>query len=217
MEYYLGEILTFGFPRAPSDTVKCNGQTMSINQNQALYALLGVAWGGDARSTFGIPNLCGRAMYGLGQAHTNSGVIAGVLDWEIGKLYGTDQYVLSQYNLPMHSHSATFTPTYASGDEGGSAAYVKVSSLQATTNEPNGNYLAQGWDPRTKTADNTYIEPANAGTLGNLAGVGGGTGGMTGGVVTVGNAGSSTPLTVEGPGAGVNFCIVTTGVFPSFD
>ncbi len=156
-------------------------------------------------------------MYGLGTPRTSSGVVVGSLNWEIGKLYGTDQYALSLANLPVHDHAATFTPSFAGGNGSGTAAYVKVSSLQATTNDPNGNILAKGWDPRTQTIDNTYIEPDKAGTLGNLAGVGGGTGGMTGGVVQIGTSGASYPLTVDGPGAGINFCIVTSGVYPSFD
>ncbi len=190
---------------------------MSIQANSALYSLLGVVWGGDARNTFGIPNLSGRSPYGLGQARNSNGAVVGSLDWQIGYLYGTDQYTLSQLNLPAHVHDAEFTPTYTGGNETATPAYVKVSSAKATTDEPNGNILAKSWDSRTSSIDYTYIQPESAGTLGNLAGVGGGTGGMTGGTVEIAPSGSNAPFMVATPGAGVNFCIVTSGVYPSFN
>jgi len=215
MEYYLGEILALAFPRVPYGTVQCNGTTMTIQQNSALFSLIGTYWGGDGRTTFGVPNLKGRSMIGLGTPTTISGVVVGTLNWSIGNLYGTDTYQLSLLQLPQHTHQAVFTPTTTTG--GGNPAYVQVSSVQATKSDPNGNYLAKAWDPRPTTADNVYIDPPNAGTLGNLAGVGGGTGGITGGTVAIGTAGSSAAVTMNDPGAGVNFCLVTSGVYPSFE
>jgi microcystin-dependent protein len=213
MEYYLGEILSFAFPRVPYGTAVCNGQTMSIQTNSALYSLLGQVWGGSG-SNFGLPNLCGRAMVGLGTPRSNSGVVVGTLTWDIGYLLGTDAYTISQAQLPAHVHSAVFTPTTSPN---ASSAAVAVSSNNGKVSDPNGNYLAKTYDSGTRANNLSYIAAADAGTLGTLAGVSGGGGGITGGTVQIGIAGASAPLVVDGPGAGVNFCIVTAGIYPSFD
>jgi microcystin-dependent protein len=57
---FLGEITVFGFNFAPRGWFKCDGQLLSINSNQALFALLGTTYGGDGRTTFGLPDLRGR-------------------------------------------------------------------------------------------------------------------------------------------------------------
>ena len=242
MEYYLGEILALAFPRIPYGTAVCNGQTITIQQNSALFSLIGIAWGGNGTSNFGLPNLCGRSMIGLGTPHTNSNVPVGTLTWQIGNLFGTDTCTISQTQLPAHTHSAVFTPTYetptapiqAKSEEKfktdeiaphcigptptGTGAYVQVSSTQGNQSDPNGNYLAKCWNTKNNIADNAYVDAAHAGTLNYLAGVGGGgSGGMTGGTVQIGIAGASAGLTINDPGAGVNFCITTSGIYPTFD
>jgi microcystin-dependent protein len=243
MEYYLGEILAFAFPRIPYGTEQCSGQLLTIQTNSALFALIGTFWGGNGTTNFGIPNLCGRSMIGLGQPHTNSGAIAGTLNWTIGNLYGTDTYQISQLQLPIHTHAAVFTPTYDTpttptqaknggnptsvtdaniikpcGTGSGNSAYVQVSSAQGNQTSPTGNYLAMCWNTKNNLANNAYVDADHAGTLSYLGGVGGGggSGGITGGTVQIGGAGSSAAITINDPGAGVNFCIVTSGVFPSF-
>ena len=234
MEYYLGEILAFAFPRIPYGTAQCNGQTVPIQPNSALFSLIGVTWGGYGTANFGLPNLSGRSMIGLGQPHTNSGVAVGTLNWAIGNLFGTDSYTISQTQLPTHNHTALFTPTYntptatteeakchppiTGGDTAG-AAYVQVSSAQGNQADPNGNYLAECWNTKNSMFNNAYVDATHAGTLTNLAGVGGGggSGGITGGTVQIGIAGASAPIVIDNPGAGVNFCIVTSGIYPSFN
>ena len=61
-EPFLGEIRTFAFDFAPKGWAKCEGQLMPINQNQALFALLGTIYGGDGRVTFALPDLRGRVI-----------------------------------------------------------------------------------------------------------------------------------------------------------
>ena len=67
-DYFMGEIRVFGFSFAPKNWAACNGQLMPINQNQALFSLLGVAYGGNGVSTFALPNLQGRTPIGVGQS-----------------------------------------------------------------------------------------------------------------------------------------------------
>jgi len=216
MDYYLGEIIAFAYARIPYGSVQCNGQTLGISANAALFSLLGTVWGGNGTSDFAVPNLKGRSMVGLGTPATNSGLVVGTLTWAIGNLNGTDTYTISGSQLPAHVHEAVFTPTYTNGQTS-TSAYVQVSSNNGKIADPSGNYLAKTYDNGAHTNNLSYIAAADAGTLTNLAGVGGGTGGMTGGTVVVGVAGNSAGFTVNDPGAGMNFCIVTIGIYPSFN
>lgn len=64
MEPFLGQIQAFGFNFAPRGWAKCEGQILQISQNTALFSLLGTMYGGDGRTTFGLPDLRGRTMVG---------------------------------------------------------------------------------------------------------------------------------------------------------
>jgi microcystin-dependent protein len=66
-EPYLGQIQSFGFNFAPRGWAKCDGQLLPSSQNSALFALLGTMYGGDGRTTFGLPDLRGRAAIHHGQ------------------------------------------------------------------------------------------------------------------------------------------------------
>ena len=71
-EYFLGEIRAFGFGFAPKGWTLCNGQTLSISQNAALFSLLGTTYGGNGTTTFQLPNLQSRAAVGFGQGPGNT-------------------------------------------------------------------------------------------------------------------------------------------------
>lgn len=62
MEYYLGQICQFAFNFTPYGFLPCQGQLLSISQNNALFALLGTTYGGDGRTTFGLPDLRGKSV-----------------------------------------------------------------------------------------------------------------------------------------------------------
>ena len=66
-DQFLGELKCVSFNFAPKGWAECNGQLLPINQNQALFSLLGTTYGGDGRVTFGLPNLEGRAAVHIGQ------------------------------------------------------------------------------------------------------------------------------------------------------
>ena len=70
-EPFLGEIKIMSFNFAPKGWAFCNGQLMGINQNQALFSVLGTAYGGDGRQTFGLPNLQGRTPLHFGNGFTS--------------------------------------------------------------------------------------------------------------------------------------------------
>lgn len=100
---FIGEvkIISWNFP--PKGWAFCNGQLLPINQNQALFSILGTTYGGDGRTTFGLPNLQGRM-----PVHTGNGIT-------LGELGGETAHTLNISELPAHNHipvgSTTNPPT----------------------------------------------------------------------------------------------------------
>ena len=111
-EPFLGEIRIMSFAFPPKGWAVCNGQLLPINQNQALFALLGTTYGGDGRVTFALPDLQGRAPIHAGNGHA------------IGERAGEQTHTLSLAELASHTHPA------------------RAVSDKATTPTPNGNMLA---------------------------------------------------------------------------
>jgi len=89
------KILSFGF--APKGWALCDGQLLPINQNQALFALLGTTYGGDGRVNFGLPNLQGRVPMHMGSGHT------------LGERGGEQAHTVSISEIPTHTHTASGT------------------------------------------------------------------------------------------------------------
>lgn len=100
-EPFLSEIriMSFGFP--PKGWATCDGQLLPINQNQALFSLLGTTYGGDGRVNFGLPNLQGRAAMHMGSSHT------------LGERGGEQGHTLSISEIPTHTHTANATTATA--------------------------------------------------------------------------------------------------------
>jgi microcystin-dependent protein len=107
-ETYVGTVCTVAFDYCPEGYVAANGQLLPINANQALFAVLGIRYGGDGRSTFGVPDLRGRVAVG-----TNPAPMTGISALALGDKRGNEQVVLNSYQtpLPAHAHTATFTAT----------------------------------------------------------------------------------------------------------
>jgi microcystin-dependent protein len=95
----LGEIRTFAFNFAPVGWEECRGQLLPINQNQALFSLLGTYYGGDGRTNFALPNFQGRVAVGVGTSPT--GTLFG-----IGEAGGEEAHQLTEAELPVHRHRA---------------------------------------------------------------------------------------------------------------
>lgn len=103
METYLGQILMVVFNFAPKGWALCNGQLLPINQNQALFSLLGTYYGGDGRTNFALPNLQGRV-----PIHQGSN---GVGNYVMGAMGGVETVALGVNNLPSHNHPANCSTT----------------------------------------------------------------------------------------------------------
>jgi microcystin-dependent protein len=99
---FLGEVKLVAFNFAPRGWAFCNGQLLPINQNQALFSLLGTTYGGDGRVTFALPNLQGRA-----PAHVGSSLI-------LGEAGGEQSHTLISNEMPQHRHNVQGTSSPAS-------------------------------------------------------------------------------------------------------
>ena len=106
---FLAEIKIFGCNFAPRGYAQCNGQLLPIAQNTALFALLGTNYGGDGRSTFGLPNLQGRAALQWGNG-------AGLSSYSLGQIGGNSTITLTTSQIPAHNHAvqANLSGTLAS-------------------------------------------------------------------------------------------------------
>lgn len=105
-DFYLGQVMLTGFGFAPKGFAQCNGQLLPITQNQALFSLLGITYGGNGVSTFALPDLRGRLPVGYG-ASTDP-------NWQPtnypqGTAGGVEAVTLLQANLPAHAHVANAT------------------------------------------------------------------------------------------------------------
>src|ERR1700739_2710327 len=135
-EPFLSEIrlMSFGFP--PKGWAQCNGQLLPINQNQALFSLLGTTYGGDGRVNFGLPDLRGRVAVSAGEGLT------------LGERGGEEFHSLRPTEIPVHNH------------------FLRASSANATVNSPNGTLLASSpgnvysnGTPNIALSSNTLTSP----------------------------------------------------------
>ncbi|PCK32787.1 phage tail protein [Pseudoalteromonas piscicida] len=196
---YIGSMGVFGGAFTIRNFAMCLGQTMAISQNQALFALVGTIYGGDARTTFALPDLRGRSPVG-------QGVRPGGMDYRQGERQGTEQVAIDIPHMPAHSHSAVFTPLGGSTPVSGT---MQVATNAANTAEPDSDsYIAQ-------SSDAAFFKPSfQQASLTDIKGLSVSGGGSAGGTVTVTNTGGSVPLTVLNPVLPVNWLIATEGVFP---
>src|SRR3954453_24084155 len=100
---FLGELRLIAWDRSTPGWAQCNGQLLPINQNQALFSLLGTMYGGDGRTTFALPDLRGRTPIHVGPSTTQ------------GARFGEEAHTLVQSEMPAHTHVAEASLT--NGDQ----------------------------------------------------------------------------------------------------
>ena len=115
-EPFLSEIRIMTFQFAPKGWALCNGQLLPINQNQALFSLLGTAFGGDGRVNFALPDLRGRTPIHVGSAHT------------LGERGGEQAHTLSIAELPTHTHVENGSTVTATLDSPGGNLFATTTS-----------------------------------------------------------------------------------------
>ena len=118
-EHYIGEIRMFSGNYAPQGWALCNGQVLSISENELLYALIGTTYGGDGRATFALPDLRGRIGIHQGKnPNTNT-------SYPIGQKGGTDAVTLTTATLPSHTHNVNVFNTEGSQPDPTNAFWAK--------------------------------------------------------------------------------------------
>jgi microcystin-dependent protein len=127
---YMSEIRIFSFNFAPKGWALCNGQLLPINQNQALFSLLGTTYGGNGQTNFALPNLQGRAPVHMGS----------LIEGQTG---GEENHTLIQSELPAHTH-------VPSGNSGTPNAGLPT----------NNTWAANAANPYSSSSPDTTMNPA---------------------------------------------------------
>ncbi len=109
VEPYIGDIMTVSFGFCPRFWARADGQLLPINQNQALFSLLGTQFGGNGQTNFALPNLQSRIVIGDGQG-------PGLSNYSTGQTGGTQTATLTVAQMPAHSHTATVRAVGAAGN-----------------------------------------------------------------------------------------------------
>jgi microcystin-dependent protein len=124
-EPFLSEIRLFSFNFAPKGWALCNGQLLPINQNQALFALLGTTFGGDGRVNFALPDLRARVPIHVGDGFT------------LGERGGEQAHTISTAELPQHIHQLNGSTTASGGTDNPTGNFVgSASNLYHTPASP---------------------------------------------------------------------------------
>ena len=135
-EPFLSEIRICSFGFAPKGWATCDGQSLAINQNQALFSLLGTTYGGDGRVNFALPDLRGRVPFHMGGSHS------------LGQRGGEQAHTLIIGELPTHTHT------------------VAASSAAASTGNPVGGLWADGGKSIYNSSVNAAMAPQAVSNLG---------------------------------------------------
>jgi microcystin-dependent protein len=150
-DWYMGEIRAVSFNFAPRGWALCNGQALSIAQNQALFSLLGVQFGGNGTTNFNLPDLRGRTSVSWGQSTLGT-------NYTEGGNGGSESITMTAQQLPVHTHM------------------VAGSNVDATLADPTGNVWAAGSDGTgtpvlafTESKPNAVMDPSAIAQAGSSA------------------------------------------------
>lgn len=190
-DQFLGEIRMFAGNFAPRGWAFCQGQLLSIAQNQALFSILGTVYGGNGTTTFALPNLGSRSPVGTGQS-------PGLSQITLGEQSGTENVTILSTQMPQHVHplaGVTASVSIPTSSTAGSSKTPSDTSVLSTTNDTTAGAEV---DIYGAGPGDGHLAPFNAAVNGNTA-----------------VAGGSQPLPIRNPYLGMNFIIATEGIYPS--
>ena len=185
-EPFLGELMIVPFGGLPSGWALCDGQLLSIQQNAALFALLGTTYGGNGVNTFGLPDL--RSCVALGQ-----GIAPGGTQYVLGERGGAEAVTLISAHLPLHTHSTSSSLTAA----------------QPCVNAPADQATPVANCPAIEAGHVTAVYASNDDSNMNAGAI------SVSGVPAIGVTGQSQPHGNLQPFLALGFCIALQGIFPA--
>lgn len=185
---FLSQVALFAFSYAPRGWALCAGQLLPINQNQALFSLLGTTYGGDGRTNFALPDLRGRVALGVGQG-------AGLSDYQLGGSAGVESLALGPPALSAHAHT------------------LNTSAMTATARCRNGVANQAGPSGNTPAIEAAGVTAtySNAAPDANMHA----SAIALGGALTAANAGGGQAHNNMQPCLVLSYCICLSGIFPS--
>ncbi|MET0395069.1 MAG: tail fiber protein [Chitinophagaceae bacterium] len=187
MDAFLGEIRPFALPFAPVGWALCDGKTYSISWNTALFTVIGNRYGGDGRTTFGVPDIKRRVLVG-------SGTLPRGETYEIGQQGGYAGIPLQAEEIPVHTHTANALMTIDPKDPD-----------EKTKRIPNGNFLSNMFYEKddVRTLGTFYAEPPGD-SINQL---------NPQTIKPIGNGASHNNMQ---PFLVINYCICTDGYYPEY-
>lgn len=142
-EPFISEIRLMSFNFAPNGWALCNGQLLPINQNQALFSLLGTTYGGNGQVNFALPDFRGRTPIHAGGGHT------------LGERAGEQAHTLTINEIPAHTHTLNA---------------IAPSNNGTNTNTPTNNFLSNSAPAEMYTNNASNLVPTASGTLTSIGG-----------------------------------------------
>jgi microcystin-dependent protein len=179
-EQYLSEIRLFSFGFAPKGWMACNGQVLAINANQALFSLLGTAFGGNGVTTFALPNLQGRVGIATGNGYT------------FGQASGEVTHTLTNNEMAVHSHSLMGRASLADASVAGTQPSPSMVLAEGFATDKGTQISVPMYDGRNNPGSGPLMAQNAIGQ----------------------NAGGQAHENRQ-PYLTMNYCIATTGIFPT--
>lgn len=151
MDPFIGEIRPLPYGWAPREWMPCEGQLLAIRQYTTLFSIIGTLYGGDGKTTFGLPDLRVKVPLGSGQG-------PGLHAYEVGETEGTATVTLTQQTVPQHTHTMQGFDSRSGGEP------VPGPKMSIATSKP-----AEAYEParpaQPAVMDPNAIEPAGGGSL----------------------------------------------------
>ncbi|MEH6420584.1 phage tail protein [Pseudomonas sp. CGJS7] len=148
-EPYIAQIQQFGFNFAPRGWAFCAGQIVPIQQNTALFSLLGTQYGGDGKTTFQLPNFVNRAATSAGQG-------AGLTPRNVGQTFGSNSITLTSQQMPIHTHPVNVY------NQNVASKKADVPSAGNSLGSPNANAFVPGTAANAQFSP-TLVQPTGGG------------------------------------------------------
>jgi microcystin-dependent protein len=151
-EPFVGEIKMFAGTFAPRNWALCDGQLLSIPQNDALFSLLGTIYGGDGRTTFGLPDMRGRLPIHMGTG-------PGLTPRQIGQRFGQENVTLTAAQVPSHTHQMRAADDAGETTDPAGQVQARTSDDSYSASSPNTNMASEAISASGGSSSHTNVQP----------------------------------------------------------